>query len=132
MPEPESFFPEPEIFWPKPEPETKKPRSLHSPKPFTLTKLENTLVKNNRTILDKVAPNAFRIMKRRGCVKSTMVKPQLQAFTKKLFIVKARVNATMESMSYDINLNQSREVDYGTCSCNLSQCGCWKHVAALT
>ena len=88
---------------------------------------------------DKVAPKAYRNMKKgyglwkEGYVKSTFVKPNVQA-SKPLFLVKARVCASMKSVSYPVyvHLNQvDGEVENAKCSCKAGQGGCCKHVAAL-
>ena len=79
-------------------------KSLEKLPGFTHEKLENKLVKNSRTMPDKVAPKAYRNMKKgyglwkEGYVKSTFVKPNVQA-SKLLFLVKARVCASMKSVS---------------------------------
>ena len=114
-------------------------RSLAKLPAFTHEKLENKLVKNSRTMSDKVAPKAYRNMKKgyglwkEGYVKNTLVKPNVQA-SKMLFLVKARVSASMKSASYAvyIHLNQvNGEVEYAKCCCKAGQGGCCKHVAAL-
>ena len=67
-------------------------------------------MKNSRTMPDKIAPKAYRNMKegyglwKEGYVKSiksTSVKPNVQA-SKLLFLVKARVGASMKSVSYPV------------------------------
>ena len=88
---------------------------------------------------DKVAPKAYRNMKKgcglwkEGYVKSIFVKPNVPA-SKLLFLVKARVCASMKSVSYPVyvHLNQvDGEVENAKCSCKAGQGGCCKHVAAL-
>jgi hypothetical protein len=68
-----------------------------------------------------------------GHAKNTAVKPNVST-SKLLFLVKARVSASMKSVSYQVyvHLNQiNGEVEYAKCCCKADQGGCCKHVAAL-
>ena len=95
-------------------------KSLVKLPPFTYEKLENKLVRNNRTMPFKIAPKAYRNMKKEhglckeGYKRNTVVKPDVKA-SKLLFFVKARVNASMKSVSYlvYVHLNQRNgEIEY--------------------
>ena len=106
-------------------------KSLVKLPPFTHEKLENKLVRNNRTMPDKIAPKAYRNMKKgyglwkEGYVRNTVVKPDVKA-SKLLFLVKARVSASMKSVSYlvYVHLNQGNgEVEYAKCCCKAGQGG---------
>jgi hypothetical protein len=72
--------------------------------PFTHQKLENKMVNNSRTMPDKVAPKAHRNMKKgyglwkEGYVNNVQVKANVQCKIQ-LFLVKARVSASMKSVS---------------------------------
>jgi hypothetical protein len=114
-------------------------KSLAKLPPFTHEMLENKLVKNSRTMPDRIAPKVHRNMKKgyglwkEGYVKNTAVKPNVST-SKLLFLVKARVSASMKSVSYQVyvHLNQvNGEVEYAKCCCKARQGGCCKHVAAL-
>ena len=114
-------------------------KSLEKPASFSHEKLMNKLVRNSGTMPDKMAPKAYRNMKKgyglwkEGYVKNTLVKADVSAY-KLLFFVKARVSASMTNVSYlaYVRLNQiSGEVEYAKCPCKAGQGGCCKHVAAL-
>ena len=110
-------------------------KSLEKLPSFSHEKLLNELVRNSGTVPDKVAPKAYRNMKKgyglwKGrYVKNTLVKADVSAY-RLLFLVKARVSASMKNVSYlvYVHLNQiSGEVEYA----KAGQGGCCKHVAAL-
>lgn len=114
-------------------------KSLKDLPSFSHAKLENKLVKNNRTMPDKIAPNAYRNMKKgyglwkEGYVRNILVKANTVARTR-FFLVKAKVSASMKSIQYlvYVHLNQeSGDVEYAKCCCKAGQGGCCKHVAAL-
>ena len=75
---------------------------------------------------DKQAPKAHRNMKKGyGLWKEGYVKPNVQA-TKILFLIKARVSASMKSISYSVyvHLNQvNGDVEYAKCSGKAGQRG---------
>ena len=107
--------------------------------PFTHQKLENKMVNNSRTMPDKVAPKVHRNMKKgyglwkEGYVNNVQVKANVQCKIQ-LFLVKARVSASMKSVSYPVYVHldqKSGEVEYAKCTCKAGQGGCCKHVAAL-
>ena len=67
-----------------------------------------------------------------GYVKAVSVKPNVQA-RKRLFLVKARVSASMKSISYMVNVHFDQgtgEVEFAKCCCKAGKGGCCKHVAA--
>ncbi|XP_046863896.1 uncharacterized protein LOC124457764 [Xenia sp. Carnegie-2017] len=72
---------------------------------------------------------------REGYVKNTMVKANVPTSNGEVvFVVKARVGASMKSVSYSVfvHLNQrTAEVEYSICNCKAGQGGCCKHVAEL-
>ena len=114
-------------------------KSLKDLPSFSHAKLENKLVKNNRTMPDKIAPNAYRNMKKgyglwkEGYVRNILVKANTVARTR-FFLVKAKVSASMKTIQYlvYVHLNQeSGDVEYAKCCCKAGQWGCCKHVAAL-
>ena len=114
-------------------------KSLEKLPQFNHEKLVKRLVKDSRTMPDRQAPKAYRNMKKgdglwkEGYVRNVVVKPNVQA-TKILFLIKARVSASMKSISYSVyvHLNQvNGDVEYAKCSCKAGQGGCCKHVAAL-
>ena len=109
-------------------------KSLEKLPGFNHEKLVKRLVKDSSTMPDKQAPKAYRNMKKGyGYVRNIVVKPNVQA-TKILFLINARVSASMKSISYSVyvHLNQvNGDVEYSKCSCKAGQGGCCKHVAAL-
>ena len=114
-------------------------KSLEKLPEFNHEKLVKRLVNDSSTMPDKHAPKAYRNMKKgyglwkEGYVRNIVVKPNVQA-TKILFLIKARVSASMKSISYSVyvHLNQvNGDVEYSKCSCKAGQGGCCKHVAAL-
>ena len=69
---------------------------------FSHEKLEKKLVRNSRTMPDKIAPEAHLNIKKgyglwKGYLKSILVKPNVQAI-KMLFLVKARMLVHQRSM----------------------------------
>ena len=114
-------------------------KSLEKRPEFNLEKLVKRLVKDSSTMPDKQAPKAYRNRKKgyglwkEGYVRNIVVKPNVQA-TKILFLIKARVNASMKSISYSVYVHSNQvngDVEYAKCSCKAGQGGCCKHVAAL-
>jgi hypothetical protein len=100
---------------------------------------QNKMVNNIRTMSDKVAPKAHRNMKKgyglwkEGYVNNVQVKANVQCKIL-LFLVKARVSASMKSVSYPVYVHldqKSSEVEYAKCTCKAGQDGCCKHVADL-
>ena len=114
-------------------------KSLEKLPSFTHGKLENKLVKNAHTMPDNLAPKAHRNIKRgyvlwkEGYVKNMFVKPDVGA-SEIRFLVKARVSASMKSVSYQVYTHlcqMTGEVLYAKCCCKAGQGGCCKHVAAF-
>ena len=116
-------------------------KSLEKLPAFTHAKLENKLVKNRCTMPDKLAPKAHRNMKKgyglwkEGYVKNILVKSNVQVAVAEIrFLVKARVSASMKSLSYQVYVHlcqTTAEVMYAKCCCKAGQGGCCKHVAAV-
>ena len=88
---------------------------------------------------DEKAPKAYRNKKhgyklwKEGYVCSILVKPNVMG-KRLLFLVKARVCASMKSIKYDVYVHLDQEngnVIYAKCSCKAGKRGCCKHVAAL-
>ena len=82
-------------------------KSLKKLPEFNHEKLVKRLVKDSSTMPDKQAPKAYGNMKKgyglwkEGYVRNIVIKPNVQA-TRILFLIKARVNASMKSISYSV------------------------------
>ncbi len=115
-------------------------RSLRSMPSFSNEQLIKKLIKASETMpKNGQAPKPYRNKKhgyklwKEGYVRAVFVKPNVQGKIL-LFLVKARVCASMKSIQYDVyvHLDQSNgEVFYAKCNCKAGQGGCCKHVAAL-
>ena len=107
---------------------------------LTGTILDNHLIKGSCTMPTvSTGPKAFRNKKhgyrlwKEGYVRNIFVKPNVAAKCM-LFVVKARVHASMKNIQYTVyvHLDQiSGEVKEAICNCKAGQGGCCKHVAAL-
>ena len=102
--------------------------------------LDNQLIKGLSTVpIVSIGPKAFRNKKQgyrlweEGYVRNIFVKPNVAAKCK-LFLVKAKVHASMKNIQYTVyvHLDQiSGEVKEAKCNCKAGQGGCCKHAAAL-
>ena len=104
---------------------------------LTSEHIDSKLVHGSATAMN--APKAFRNKRhgyrlwREGFVREIWVKPNVAAKSC-LFIVRAKVHASMKSTCYSVyvHLDQNNaEILYAKCSCKAGQGGCCKHVAAL-
>ena len=107
---------------------------------FTETLLSKKLIDDNETMPDKIAPKAYRNkmqgykLWKEGYVAQVRVKPNINVDKDVLFLVKAKVSASMKSIKYDVYVHLKQEsgaVIHAKCSCKAGQGGCCKHVAAL-
>eukprot|EP00112_Aurelia_sp_Birch-Aquarium-sp1_P006640 Seg1729.3 transcript_id=Seg1729.3/GoldUCD/mRNA.D3Y31 product="hypothetical protein" protein_id=Seg1729.3/GoldUCD/D3Y31 len=115
-------------------------RSLTLLPSFDSKKLTNKLIKNASTMPNSgAAPKVYRNKKhgyrlwKEGYVRGVLVKPNIKA-KKTLFIVRAKVHASMKSCHYDVYVHLDQcdgEVLFAKCNCKAGQGGCCKHVAAL-
>ena len=85
------------------------------------------------------APNAFRKKKqgyklwKEGYVRGVLWRPNVKG-ERLLFLVKAKVHASMKSTQYTVHVHldqESGDAEYAKCNCKVGQGGCCKHVGAL-
>ena len=68
-----------------------------------------------------------------GYIRYIIVKPNVMG-NRLLFLVKAKVCASMNNIQYDVHVHPEQEngdAVYAKCSCKAGKRGCCKHVAAL-
>ena len=107
---------------------------------FHAEKINDRLIRNSVTIpKNGAARKAFRNKKqgyklwKEGYARGVLVKPNVQG-ERLLFLVKARVHASMKSTHYNVYVHldqESADAVYAKCNCKAGQGGCCKHVGAL-
>ena len=115
-------------------------RSLSLLPSFNAEKIYDRMIKNSITMPKKgAAPKAFRNKKqgyklwKEGYVRGVLVKPNVKG-ERLLFLVKAKVHASMKSTQYTVYVHldqESGDAEYAKCNCKAGQGGCCKHVGAL-
>ncbi len=114
--------------------------SLKNMPRFSEALIDDKLIHNSETMPDGAAPKAFHHKSegyklwKEGYVSQVKVKPGVKTRQYILFIVKAKIAASMESIKYDVYIHlkqDSGKVVHAKCSWKAGQGGSCKHVASL-